>query len=177
MFGCLCVNFAWGPWPVSWNLLWDFLFTRSGGPLLYANHLSSEFAIMGAAAYSALKAGRKTRTLLVVLSIVSIHELILETDVVLDVAHPVSDWKYIVWMSVLLVGALIIATKSQRIKLGKVAFVYSLYVLVWTIIVVTFGLNTHTIIGFTPGPAFLDWHSNALEVFSWMTAMGSWFLV
>ena len=176
VFGCLCVNFAWAPWPLSWNPLSNFLFLRSGGPLLFANHISSEVAIMGVVAYVALKSERKTRTLLVGLSVVSIHELMLEADPILNVAHPLADWKYIIWMSVLLIGALLIATKAQRIKLGKVAVVYSLYVLIWTIIVLAFSLNTHTIIGFTPGPAFFDWRSNALEIFSWLTAMGAWCL-
>ena len=188
----LWINFLYEPWPIFSNPIKDFLFMRSGGPLLYANHVSSTIAILAVTTYFVIKQPRQvTRTMIVILSTVSLHEIILDT-----VMGPVTQWagwnenyaaniqglssffsmnfRWAFWLALILVLGLALSNKWQRRKLGKIGLFILGYVLIWFVYLVVSHHSPWTIIEFKPGPMFLDPIDNSIEVFSWILPMGLW---
>ncbi len=170
----LWINFLWQPWPLSWNPLFDFLFTRSGGPLLYANHVSSEIALLIPTTYFGLKT-KSPKLIIVILSTCSIHELVIALNN-FATGYYEFDAKYLGELAVFLAIALILASRPQRSTLGKVLVVTMILQALWTMAIYNFGLNTLTIIGFSRGPAFFDWRENLIEIASWILPSSVWFL-
>jgi hypothetical protein len=175
----LWVNFLWAPWPVSWNLAWDFLFTRTGGPLLYANHVSSAVVILGVVTYFGLKNREHIASMsMIILSTVAIHEFILEI-VTLPVTHFFFflNLRWIFWLSLVLGSALILSDRQGKIRMGKIALVVFVYMVVWDLIIWTTGLDYRTVVVFAPGPAFFNPWDNIIEIVSWILPMSMWFWV
>ena len=178
LFAFLWVNFLYGAWPPMKPIFWP-LFLRSGGPFLYANHVSSEIAIMGVASWFAVRhRPRAISWVLVVLSTASIHEIFVAVDNLLigtDYFNVESE-KYMIYVSILLLIGLIFATKRQRKTLTEVTLIIVLFELFWNVCIIGFHLDTQTINGFVMGSAFWDWRENALEVLSWVLP-SVWWLV
>ena len=182
----LWLNFLWQPWPVSANPIQDFLFMRSGGPLLYANHVSSEVAIMGVITYCMIKdKAHAPRIFLVVASFIPLHEIILPlVDFPISTLSGVGNGfyftgsagalKYLAELSILLIIGILIATHAERKRIAKSALVITAYTVVWVATLVAFNVGRITINGFVPGPDFFNPFPNAFEVGGWIVAALTW---
>src|SRR5574340_563753 len=70
-------NFSFAAWSI--NPIYDFLFARTAGWILPANHVSSCFLVVGITAWFAFRDYRHAlRWLFVIFSSVSIHEILLD---------------------------------------------------------------------------------------------------
>lgn len=174
------INFLWAPWPWSWNPIHWLIFLRTGGPLLYANHVSSAVAVLSVATYFVIKNPKHgAQWILVVFSTGSSHEMIGITETVMVAGTralgPISNL-YWVDLGFVLILALIVASKAQRRMIAEVALVCAVFNAAWLATILIFNIPTLTVNGFIPGPAFFDWRENSLEVASWIVPSAWWIL-
>ena len=182
VLGVLIINFLWGPWPaVSSNPIWDILFVRSGGPFLYANHVSVELAVCLIAGYFMIKNPKQAwKWIIVIFATASIHEMILSV-----VSYPVSTsilyliyspftYRWIAWLSVTLVIAILLSNKWQRKKLWQIAVIVTVIEVIWIFAIVLVPFNPRSIIEYQPGPALLSFPENFFEVVSWLVPLFWW---
>lgn len=187
IFGILAflwIDFLYRPWPVFSNPVSDFLFTRSGGPLLYANHVSSEVALLITTTFFCVKY-RSAKVVIVILSTASIHEYFVQIyDFIrgfqigqsgLGQSYLLASTKYYFELGVLLAIAIFLATSAERVTLVYVTLVMAGFIFVWDFSTVMFHLTGNTINGFIPGPAFYNWKNNLLEICSWIAPCTIWF--
>lgn len=186
----LLINFLYQQWPLTWNPVFDFLFTRTGGPVFYDNHIASALAIMAVTIWFVRKSPHDAfRVTVVIFATVSIHELIL--DVMMG---PLTRWqalngwigdyspgffvlnvRWAFWLSLFLVGGLLLANRKQRRTLGMIAAVVTIYVLCWLVFLALTGHSPWTTDAYAPGPMFFDPIDNAIEIAGWMIPLSVWF--
>lgn len=182
LLGVLFINFSYGPWPsVSLNPLWDILFVRSGGPFLYANHVSVELFVCIISGYFMVKNPKTAwKWMVVIFSTASIHEMILSV-----VSYPVSTsvlylifnpftYRWLFWLAVTLIFSLILSTQWQRKKLWQIALIVTIIESVWVLAIVLVPFNPRSIIEYGPGPAILSFPENFFEVVSWIVPLAWW---
>lgn len=179
VFGLLWINFLYNPWPWSWNPLYWLIFLRTGGPLLYANHVSSVVAVLSVASYFAIKNPKNAaQWILVVLSTGSCHEMIGITETVLATStvalQPITHL-YWIDLGFVLALALIVSTRKQKRMMAEIALVCAVFNAAWLGVILGLHVPTLTVKGFVPGPQFFDWRENSLEVASW-TVPSAWWL-
>lgn len=186
------VDFLWSPWgsPNPWNPISDFLFERTGGQILYANHVVSALAVMLVTTYFILKNpfSKAGKTIFVIFSTVSVHELLLNgilnafgfsfLPAYRETASffYVLDLRWFFWLSLFLVFGLLFATKEQRTKLYRVTIVCAVYMFGWLTYLAVSHHSPWTLYHFSPAPMFLDPIDNSLEVFSWLLPLLVWFI-
>jgi hypothetical protein len=176
LIALLAFNYAWAPWPLTSNLFYDFLTTRTGGPLLYANHVSTTLMIVFVAAVACYRAGNEAyKQIWVVLSVVSIHELLLGY-IMLPITnfYWVLNLRWVFWLSIILVGGWYFASKSERHRIKRVFVIIFLYMVLWESFLFATHIDYRTIIEFAPGPAFSNPIDNALEIGSWYVPYAYW---
>lgn len=179
VMAALVVNFSYAPW--SWNPIEDLLYVRTQGFLLPANHISSALAVAIPAFVFAMREPDKAyRWMFVIFSTASIHEYILDA---MDVAvgFVSQDWlsyaltlRWFFWLAVFLVPGVILATKRQRGTMALIAAFCFVYITAWLLIAGYFQINTYTILGYAPGPAYYSFVPNFFEVSSWVIPASFW---
>ena len=173
----LMVNFSMVQW--SWNPVVDFLYGRTLGPEFYLNHYVSGIAVCATMLYFSIKERNPFKSSVVILSIVSIHEIAYEF-----ILYPVKNAlpvQYVVILSMYLCLGLFVANKSQRFKLGIIALVVVTYMLFWVDFLIASGHNSYTILGlsngsFIPGPMYYDPIDAIIEITSWLLPLALWYL-
>lgn len=183
LIGVLIINFIYGPWPsVSWNPLWDVLYVRSGGPLLYANHVSVELAMCFIAGYFMLRNRKDAwKWMVVIFSTASLHELILSvvsypvTQSVLYLIFNPLTYRWIFWLALTLGISLVVSDSWQRKKLWQITILVACIEIIWVIAIVVIPFNPRSIIQYGPGPALLSFPENFFEVASWLIPLAWWF--
>ena len=186
------IDFLWNPWgsPNILNPIDDFLYLRTGGQILYANHLVSAIGVMLVTTYFILKNpfSRAGKIVFVIFSTVSIHEILL--NLVLNTFgftfipayydggqfFKVLDLRWFFWLSLFLVLGSLFATKEQRKKLVRITLVIVLYMFGWLFYLAISHHSPWTLYQFTPAPMFHDPIDNSLEVFSWLIPLSIWFI-
>lgn len=178
MLAFLWVNFLYNPQPyLSLNPIFDFLIVRSGGPILYANHVTSCIALLGVTTYFVIKEPKHlAKWCIVIFATASIHEMILDTIFVPLVGYGLFSFRWEFWLSLVLILALWLSNREQKKRLGYIAIVCTIYSAIWVSLVIAFHIDMRTIVIFKPGPAYYDYTENALEVFSWLIPISMWFI-
>ena len=177
------INFAVYPWPrIDPNPMWDVLFLRTGGPILYANHVASGLAIVSVTSYQMARHRKEAyKWVFLVFSAVSIHEMALSVtsypiyfQQYFHIINNPLTFRWFFWLSLVLVGAIYLANKEQRIRMFKIAIVCIVFDLLWVAAIFALNFDPVTIIQYSPGPAFLDPLPNFLEVCSWVLVAAMW---
>jgi hypothetical protein len=166
----LWMNFLYAPWPsININPLWDILFLRTGGPLFYANHVSSCVAILGVTTYFAVKEPKHVlKWMFVIFTTASLHEFLL------DLWGAFLPGGYF-WISFVLVGGLLLANREQRMRMVYIALFFYIYMAMWVLSINVFHYSYLSIVQYAPGPALLSVPENIIEVVSWTVPLLLWF--
>ena len=172
-------NFAYAPW--SWNPIEDLLYVRSAGYILAANHISSAIPLAATALILAINDSKKAyKVMFVIFSTASIHEYTLDGFNLLTGFVRIGWLSYVLtfrwffWLGFFLVPGVILATKRQRKVLLYMAVFDLVYIAAWYFIALYFGINTYTIQGYAPGPAYHDFIPNFFEVTGWVIPTSFW---
>jgi hypothetical protein len=175
----LIINFAFAPW--SWNPIEDLLYVRSDGFILPANHISSAVAVAGTAMVFMLRdTSKAAKMMFVIFSTASIHEFILDglnvlsNSVSLGTLSYVLNFRWFFWLSFFLIPALVVADGAQRKTMLRIAVFCFAYMFGWYLVALYFHINTYTILGYAPGPAYHDFLPNFFEVSAWVIPASFW---
>jgi len=156
---------------------------RSGGPLLYGNHIISEVAIMGIVTWRMTKDSKHAfKWLALGWTIVPIHEFILyTTDYILSYPHgdfyfngSLGADKYLIELAAILIVGILVAKRKEKKRIALVAGIFTLYAIIWVSVLIGFDIGRITIEGFAHGPDFFNPIPNAFEVGSWILVSSLW---
>ena len=172
-------DFSFAPW--SWNPIDNLLYVRSNGFILPANHVSSALSVAIPALFFGLKEfDNAYKWMFVIFSTASIHEYVLDAmDVVVGFVS--QNWlsyaltlRWFFWLAVFLIPGIILATKRQRQTMVFIVIFDFIYITAWLFVAGYYHIDTYTIMGYAPGPAYRDLIPNLFEVTSWVIPASFW---
>lgn len=175
----LVFDLAFAQW--SWDPLYDLLFLRTDGYILAMNHVSASLLLAVPPFFFALKApSRAFQTGATALAVVPVHEWVLDLVMWWPLHNQdfVPSFRWLFWLAALFVVGVSVASRRHLVALGKVAVVMALFCAFWLAVLVVFRLDPTTIdhlaIAPVPGPEYLSWPQNLLEVSGWAVPLYVW---
>jgi hypothetical protein len=173
--------YGFGHWSI--NPLYDLIYLRIGGPLLYGNHVSVGLFLLAIPIYFALIKERNYLKAPIWLSMafatVFLHELILQIYAVglygWAAIEPQLFSYYMLVLFVFFALALIFGSKLQRRKLICVSGITVLISSVTMYAYSALNYRPFTLEQFTPGPQIYSLIPNLVEIALWFIPISFWF--
>lgn len=172
----------------NWNPIYDILFARIRGPLFYENHAS---VVIFACTIAMIKIFQKgngfdsvSHWTLAILATGSFHELTIAIeDFTIGGFRLVSittSLNYMVWLLVFLTLGLVFLRKTERRRLILLGCFFAI-IFVFSIVQLADKsfpqiMLAQTIVGFNPGPNFMDPIENFAEIWTWDIPLVFWLI-
>lgn len=168
-----------GTW--SLNPIWDFLYLRIGGPVMFGNHVITGLLILAIPIYYSIKYGysKVPIWLMMMFATVFIHEMVIQSFGYIPygnlVIHQILT-NYMLYLGIFALIAVIFGNKFQRQNLFIVLITCILVPGMAMILYRIVGYYPMTLSQFSPGPQLMNFWANLLENIYWLAAILPWFV-
>jgi hypothetical protein len=171
--------YGFGKW--SWNLFYDFMYLRIGGPFLYGNHVVTGLAICAVPIYYCIREGysRAPIWLCCTLGMVFFHEVVLQAFGSFVYGWNLVGYQLVSYYILILAGftalAFIFGNRFQRKTLIIILLICVITSGITMALYGIFDYKPLVLIGFKPGPQVLDFWANFEENLLWWIPISVWF--